>query len=92
MGTVPISNISPPTVSRPEEPVLEPPLPVYRTENSSGQSGGNEEESYSPSDERSAAEAEATRTESVRNEDSVDAEAQPSPTDAAAAHQINLFA
>lgn len=91
MGTVPISNISPLAVSRTEEAVLEPPAPIYRVENSSGQSGGNDDEAYSPSKERSAAEAETTLPEPVLSQDSVDAEAQASSADAAA-HQINFFA
>lgn len=90
-GTVPISNISPLTVSRAEESVLEPPSPIYRVENSSGQSGGKDDEAYSPSKERAAAEAETMLPEPVLSQDSVDAEAQASSADAAA-HQINLFA
>jgi hypothetical protein len=81
MGTVPIPLISPLTVARSEDPVLEPPQPISRVEPSSGNSGGNPDDAYSP-----------TQPESPPYSSPTDAEAQPSATDSDPAHQINLFA
>jgi hypothetical protein len=54
MGTVPIPTISPLTVARTAEPVLEPPVPISRIENSSRGSGGDADESYSPKEQEPA--------------------------------------
>jgi hypothetical protein len=71
--------------------MLEPLVPICRVENSSGQSDGGGGEFYTPSDERSTAEAEATQPEPLPNQDSA-GEAQPSLADGDPAHEINFFA
>ena len=83
MGTVPIPVISPLTIARSDDPVLEPPQPISRVETSAGNSGGNPDDAYSPTQPESPPDPSPTDT---------DAEAQPSPTDSDPAHQINLFA
>jgi hypothetical protein len=95
MGMVPIPIISPLTLTRSDEPFLEPPLPISRVENSTEHTGGNSDETYAPSGERSAADAETTQSEPTPDQDSVDTEdpeSQPSLTDSSPSHQINLFA
>ena len=81
MGTVPIPVISPLTIARSDDPVLEPPQPISRVETSSGNSGGNPDDAYSP-----------TQPESPPDASPTDAEAPTSSTDSDPAHQINLFA
>jgi hypothetical protein len=49
MGMVPIPNISPLTIPRFEEPVLEPPFPVSRIDPESSNTGAGADEGYSPS-------------------------------------------
>jgi len=49
MGTVPIPVISPLTVIRSDEPVLEPPLPISRVDAESSGTGGRADEGYSSS-------------------------------------------
>jgi hypothetical protein len=86
MGTVPIPVISPLIIARSDDPVLEPPQPISRVEPSSGNSGGNPDDAYSPTHPESS-------PDSIPPDSStIDAEAQPSPTDSDPAHQINLFA
>jgi hypothetical protein len=79
MGMVPIPVISPLTITRLEEPVLEPPLPIYRVDAESSNTGGRADEGYSPSQQAPS------------QEDPGEAETQPvaasDPT-----HQVNLFA
>jgi hypothetical protein len=79
MGMVPIPIISPLTVTRFEEPVLEPPFPVSRTDPESSNAGAGADEGYSPSHQ----------TPPHQNPDEVETQpaAAPDPT-----HQVNLFA
>ncbi len=62
MGMVPIPLISPPTVTQPEESVLEPPLPVSRVDPESSNAGAHADEGYSPS-QQTPSEEDAGETE-----------------------------
>ncbi len=79
MGMVPIPIISPLTLTRVEEPVLEPPLPISRVDPESSNTGAGADEGYSPSQH------------APPSQDADEAEIQPAavpdPT-----HQVNLFA
>jgi hypothetical protein len=48
MGMVPIAVISPQTLTRSEEPVLEPPCPISRVDTDSSNAGAEADEGYSP--------------------------------------------
>jgi hypothetical protein len=78
MGMVPIPGISPLTLSRPEESVLEPPLPVSRVDPESSDAGGQADEEYSPSQEALPLQGSG--------------ETEPQATTLDPAHQVNLFA
>jgi hypothetical protein len=86
MGTVPIPVLSPLTIARSDDPVFEPPQPISRVEPSLGNSGGNPEDAYSPTQPESPPDASSPDSRPI------DAEAQPSAADSDPAHQINLFA
>jgi hypothetical protein len=64
MGTVPIANISPLTLTRSDEPTLEPLLPVARIESPSASA----DETYSPSGEQTASGSEDGEPEDQRND------------------------
>lgn len=81
MGMVPIPVISPLTLARSEEPVLEPTLPIVRVENSAGEAGGGAEESYSPGEQEPAPDAVPA-----------DAEASATATDSCPTRHISYFA
>jgi hypothetical protein len=81
MGMVPIPVISPLTVARSDEPVLEPPLPIARVDNSTGGTGGDADESYSPREQ-----------EPSPSPISSDAEAQTTVADSHPTHHISYFA
>jgi hypothetical protein len=92
MGVVPILDISPLTLTRSEETVLAPTLPISRVETPSGRpGGGNADETYSPSGERSASNAELVEQEPGPNPNA-EAEDQPSLADSDPTHHINFFA
>ena len=79
MGMVPIPVISPLTLARSEEPMLEPPLPISRVDAESSGSGDHTDEGYSPSQ----------HSPPHPNPDEV--ETQPAAA-SDPAHQVNLFA
>ena len=79
MGMVPIPLISPLTLTRPEESVLEPPLPVSRVDPDSSNRGGHADEGYSPSQQTPS------------QQDPGEPETQPAATPDHT-HQVNLFA
>ncbi len=79
MGMVPIPGISPLTLNRPEESVLEPSLPVSRVDADSSNARGHADEGYSPS-QQSPAQQDSGETESQPA-------ATPDPT-----HELNIFA
>jgi hypothetical protein len=79
MGMVPIAVISPLTLTRSDEPVLEPPLPVSRVDPDSSNTGAGADEGYSPSQQ------------SPCRQHPDAPEPQPAATPDPA-HQVNLFA
>ena len=79
MGMVPIPVISPLTLARSEEPMLEPPLPISRVDAEFSGSGDHTDEGYSPSQQAPS------------HPDPSQAEPQPA-TASDATHQVNLFA
>jgi hypothetical protein len=81
MGMVPILVISPLTVTRPDDPVLEPPLPVARVNAEAANTGGNADEGYSSSQGHTQPE-----------QDPDLAELQQSANGSESTHQVNLFA
>jgi hypothetical protein len=81
MGMVPIPVISPLTLPRSDEPVLEPLPPVSRVENSPGGSSEDADGSYSP------AEQEAAPDPILR-----DAEPQSTDKEASPTRHISYFA
>ncbi|MGD0647223.1 MAG: hypothetical protein ABR971_04445 [Acidobacteriaceae bacterium] len=80
MGMVPIPVISPLTLTRLDEPVLEPPLPVSRVDAESSNTGGGADEGYHPSQQ------------SPPHPDPGDAETQAATVASDPTHQVNLFA
>ncbi len=88
MGTVPIVNISPVTITRSDEPRLEPLVPVARIERRSA----NADETYSPSGGQTASGAEGGERENQRNDSGDDTEARPSSIEANETLAIDLFA
>jgi hypothetical protein len=78
---VPIPAISPLTLPRSDEPVLEPPLPISRVENSAGDTGGGTDESSSPREQEPAPDAIPR-----------DTEAQITVNDSSPTHHISYFA
>ncbi|MGA7158517.1 MAG: hypothetical protein WBY53_16840 [Acidobacteriaceae bacterium] len=89
MGLFAIPEISPLSITRAEEPVLEPPLPVARPENSvsDGETAG---ESYSPNE---SANSDADRSDPNSNLPSPDStQAESSSPDPPAADHISVFA
>ena len=91
MGTVPIVNISPLTIARSDEPMLEPLVPVARIESPSAST----DETYSPSGEQTASGSEDSEDGELaeqRNESADEAEAQPSSTEPNETLAIDFFA
>ena len=80
MGMVPIPVISSLTLTRLEEPVLEPPLPISRIDSESSNSGDRADEGYSPSQQPPP------------HPDRGEAEPQPAGATPDPTHQVNLFA
>ncbi len=86
MGTVPTPEVSPLTLTRFEEPVLEPALPISRVDAESSNTGDGADEGYSPSQQApphqdpGEAETDPDASEALPT-------AVPDPT-----HQVNLFA
>ena len=80
MGMVPIPVISPLTLIRSEEPVLEPPLPVSRVDAESSSTGGRADEGYSPSQQ------------APPDQDPGEAETPQGAVASDPTHQVNLFA
>ncbi len=79
MGMIPILVISPLALARQEEPVLEPPLPIFRVDSGSSNTGGHADEDYSPS------------RQAAPHQDPDETETEPAvPSDPT--HQVNLFA
>ena len=81
MGMVPIPVISPLTVTRSDEPALEPTLPISSVQSASGNTGQQPDDGYSPSNEQSQPEENPRGTES-----------QPRPAGADPTHAVNVFA
>ncbi len=81
MGMVPIPVISPLTLTRSDEPMLDPPLPISRVENSAGNTDRDADESYSPREQDPAPDPTPQ-----------DAEGQTSVSDSALIHPISFFA
>lgn len=81
MGMVPIPVISPLTFTRPDEPVLEPTLPISRVQPESLGTGEQPDEGYSPSNEDSQPE-----------ENPREAETQSCPAGVDPTHAVNIFA
>jgi hypothetical protein len=91
MGTVPIVNISPLTITRSDEPTLEPLVPVARIESPSAST----DETYSPSGEQTASgseDSEDGESEDQCNDSGDEAEAQPSSTEPSETLAIDFFA
>ena len=80
MGMVPIPVISPLTLTRFDEPVLEPPLPVSRVDPESASAGGGGDEGYSPSQHPPP------------DQDPGEPEVQPAAVASDPTHEVNLFA
>jgi hypothetical protein len=80
MGMVPIPVISPLTLTRLEEPLLEPALPISRVDTESASTGGRADEGYSPSQQ------------APLHEDPSEAETQAAAAASDPTHQVNLFA
>jgi len=78
MGMVPIPVISPLTLTRLEETMLEPALPISRVDAEPSNTGGTADEGYSPSQQPPP------------DQDPGEAETQPAASDPT--HQVNLFA
>jgi hypothetical protein len=81
MGTVPIPNIEGLSVTRTEDPVIEPPPPVSRVEAASRNPSGSRDQA-----------AARRPSESSPDASPIDAETESSPTEEDQAHQIDLFA
>jgi hypothetical protein len=77
---VPIPVISPLTLTRLEEPVLEPPLPISRVDAESANTGAGADEGYSPSQQ------------APPHQDHSEAETQPAVVASDPTHKVNLFA
>jgi hypothetical protein len=77
---VPIPVISPLTLTRLEEPVLEPPLPISRVDAESSNTGDGADEGYSPSQQ------------APPHQDPGEAETQPAAVASDPTHQLNIFA
>ena len=80
MGTVPIPGFSPLTLTRSDEPTLEPPLPISRVDAESSNTGGHADEGYSPSQQ------------ALPHRDPNTTETQPATIASDPTHQVNLFA
>jgi hypothetical protein len=80
MGTVPIPGFSPLTLTRSDEPTLEPPLPISRVDAESSNTGGRADEGYSPS------------KQTPHDPDPGEAETLHATTASDPTHQVNLFA
>jgi hypothetical protein len=80
MGTVPIPAISPLTLPRSDEPLLEPSSPISRVENSAGSTREHADESYSPREQEPAPDPIPS-----------DTEAQITDKDSSSAHHISYF-
>jgi hypothetical protein len=80
MGMVPIPIISPLTLRRLEEPVLEPPLPISRVDAESSGTGGRADEGYSPSQQ------------APPHQDPNEAETPLADVATGPTHQVNFFA
>ncbi len=81
MGMVPILVIPPLTVTKPDDPVLKPAIPVARVNPESADMGGNSDEGYSPSHGHAQPEHDPDPTEP-----------QPSANGPDPKHQVNFFA
>ncbi len=81
MGMVPIPVISALTLTRSEEPFLEPPLPVDRVQPESFNTGEQRDETYSPSHDQ------APHDEPPR-----EPETNPAPAESDPNHAVNVFA
>lgn len=91
MGTVPVVNISPLTITRSEEPVLEPLVPVARIESPSAST----DETYSPSGEQTSGgsgESKGDESEEQCSNSADEAEVQPSLAELDKTLAIDVFA
>jgi hypothetical protein len=88
MGTVPIANISPLTLTRSDEPTLEPLLPIARIESPSA----GADETYSPSGEQTARGSEDGEPEDQSDDPPGESEARPSSTEQNQTQTIDFFA
>ena len=91
MGTVPIVNISPLTITQSDEPLLEPLVPVARIESPTA----GTDETYSPSGEQTARgseDSEYGELEEQRKDSADEVEEQPSSTELSEALAIDFFA
>jgi hypothetical protein len=80
MGMVPIPVISPLTLTRSDEPLLEPALPISRVDAESASTGGRADEGYSPSQQ------------GPQDQHPGEAETQAAAVASDPTHQVNLFA
>jgi hypothetical protein len=80
VGMVPIPVISPLTLTRLEEPVLEPPLPISRVGAESANTGAGADEGYSSSQQ------------APLRQDHSESETQPAVVASDPTHQVNIFA
>jgi hypothetical protein len=81
MGMVPIPVISALTLTRSDEPVLEPTLPISSVQSASANTGQQPDEGYSPGNE-----------ESQPEENPREAETQSCPAGPDSTHAVNVFA
>ncbi len=93
MGTVPVVNISPLTITQSDEPRLEPLVPVARIESPSAST----DETYSPSGEPTASgsadgESEDRYSEDRCDDSAEDTQAQHSSNEPSETQAIDLFA
>jgi hypothetical protein len=77
---VPVQVISPVTITRLDEPTLEPPFPTSRVDPESSNTGAGADEGYSPSQQPLA------------HQNAAEAETEPAATTPDTTHQVNLFA
>ena len=80
MGMVPIPVISPLTLIRSDEPLLEPPLPISRVDAESSSTGGRADEGYSPGQQ------------APPDQDPCETETQRAALASDPTHLVNLFA
>lgn len=88
MGMSPIADISALTLARPSESALEPLLAIVKVENSSRDG----DETYSPSDGKSASGSEDSESEDQHDDLPNDAETKSTANEQNQPHQISFFA